>query len=110
MAREEQMAEFDYVIVGSGAAGCVLANRLSADPNVTVALLEAGPPDTHPFIHMPKGLAKVMKDPAHLWVYPSEPEAATAGVPETWVRGRVLGGSTSITGMMYVRGQPAHCG
>lgn len=101
------MNSFDYVIVGAGAAGCVLANRLSEDPGVTVALLEAGPPDTHPFIHMPKGLAKVMQDPQHLWVYNSAPEAATANTPETWVRGRVLGGSTSVNGMMYVRGQPA---
>jgi choline dehydrogenase len=98
---------FDYVIVGAGAAGCVLANRLSEDPAVSVALLEAGPPDTHPFIHMPKGLAKVMADPKHLWAYPTTPEAATGGASETWVRGRVLGGSTSVNGMMYVRGQPA---
>lgn len=101
------MQTFDYVIVGAGAAGCVLANRLSEDATVQVALLEAGPPDTHPFIHMPKGLAKVMADPKHLWVYPSAPEAATGGASETWVRGRVLGGSTSVNGMMYVRGQPA---
>jgi choline dehydrogenase len=98
---------FDYVIVGAGAAGCVLANRLSEDPGVSVVLLEAGPPDTHPFIHMPKGLAKVMADPKHLWVYGSAPETATHGTAETWVRGRVLGGSTSVNGMMYVRGQPA---
>jgi len=101
------MRAFDYLIVGAGAAGCVLANRLSADPAVSVALLEAGPPDLHPFIHMPKGLAKVMADPKHLWVYASKPEAATADTPEVWVRGRVLGGSTSVNGMMYVRGQPA---
>lgn len=101
------METFDYVIAGAGAAGCVLANRLSEDPAVTVALLEAGPPDTHPFIHMPKGLAKVMADPKHLWVYGATPEKATNDVPETWVRGRVLGGSTSVNGMMYVRGQPA---
>lgn len=101
------MAEFDYIIVGSGAAGCVLANRLSEDASIKVALIEAGPADRHPFIHMPKGLAKVMQDPAHLWAYESAPEEATAMNPEVWVRGRVLGGSTSVNGMMYVRGQPA---
>lgn len=101
------MDEFDYVIVGAGAAGCVLAYRLSEDPSVRVALVEAGPPDSHPFIHMPKGLAKVMQDPQHLWAYGTTPEASTGGTSETWVRGRVLGGSTSVNGMMYVRGQPA---
>jgi choline dehydrogenase-like flavoprotein len=101
------MADYDYIIVGAGAAGCVLAFRLSANPSISVALIEAGPKDTHPFIAMPKGLAKVMNDPAHLWVYQSRPEPGTAMVPEVWVRGRVLGGSSSVNGMMYVRGQPA---
>jgi len=101
------MADYDYVIAGAGAAGCVLAYRLSQDPAVRVALVEAGPRDSHPFISMPKGLAKVMADPKHLWAYASQPEASTAGQSEVWVRGRVLGGSTSVNGMMYVRGQPA---
>ena len=101
------MDRFDYVIVGAGAAGCVLAYRLSEDPAVKVCLIEAGPRDTHPFIAMPKGLAKVMSDPKHLWTYASEPDACTAGQSEVWVRGRVLGGSSSVNGMMYVRGQPA---
>ncbi|MBP7705462.1 MAG: GMC family oxidoreductase N-terminal domain-containing protein [Caulobacter sp.] len=101
------MSGYDYLIVGGGAAGCVLAYRLSRDPSVRVALVEAGPRDKHPFIFMPKGLAKVMADPSHLWVYSSNPEEATAGNPEVWVRGRVLGGSSSVNGMMYVRGQPA---
>ena len=98
---------FDYIICGAGAAGCVLAYRLSENPDVRVALIEAGPRDRHPFISMPKGLAKVMQDPKHLWVHMSEPEASTAGQSEAWVRGRVLGGSSSVNGMMYVRGQPA---
>ncbi len=101
------MSAYDYVIVGAGAAGCVLAYRLSENPNVRVALLEAGARDASPFIHMPKGLAKVMQDVRNLWAYPSRPEAATAMNSETWVRGRVLGGSSSVNGMMYVRGQPA---
>ncbi|HET6536836.1 MAG TPA: GMC family oxidoreductase N-terminal domain-containing protein [Sphingopyxis sp.] len=98
---------FDYIICGAGAAGCVLAYRLSENPAIHVALIEAGPRDRHPFISMPKGLAKVMQDPKHLWVHMSEPEASTANQSEAWVRGRVLGGSSSINGMMYVRGQPA---
>ena len=101
------MTEFDYIIVGAGAAGCVLAHRLSKDPGTRVALIEAGPRDTHPFIAMPKGLAKVMEDPKHLWFHASKPEASTADKSEVWIRGRVLGGSTSVNGMMYVRGQPA---
>lgn len=105
--RESDVDGFDYVIVGAGAAGCVLAYRLSADAGISVCLIEAGPRDTHPFIAMPKGLAKVMADPKHLWAYASEPDACTAGTSEMWVRGRVLGGSTSVNGMMYVRGQPA---
>ncbi|WP_225007085.1 GMC family oxidoreductase [Novosphingobium percolationis] len=101
------MEGFDYIIAGAGAAGCVLAHRLSADPAIRVCLIEAGPRDTHPFIAMPKGLAKVMADPKHLWAHASTPEASTGGASETWVRGRVLGGSSSVNGMMYVRGQPA---
>lgn len=101
------MEDYDYLIVGAGAAGCVLAYRLSEDPDIRVCLLEAGPRDTHPFIAMPKGLAKVMRDPNHLWAYSSAPDECTDGKSETWVRGRVLGGSSSVNGMMYVRGQPA---
>lgn len=101
------MHSYNYIIVGAGAAGCVLAYRLSEDPAISVALIEAGPRDTHPFIHMPKGLTKVMADPRHLWVYNVEPEAGTGMKSETWIRGRVLGGSSSINGMMYVRGQPS---
>ena len=101
------MDSYDYLIVGAGAAGCVLAYRLSEDPAVSVALIEAGPRDAHPLIAMPKGLAKVMADPEHLWAYASHPSACTGDQSEVWVRGRVLGGSTSVNGMMYVRGQPA---
>lgn len=101
------MADFDYIIAGAGAAGCVLAYRLSENPNNRVLVLEAGPKDTNPLIHMPKGIAKVMADPRHIWAHESHPEASTGNKPEYWARGRVLGGSTSINGMMYVRGMPA---
>lgn len=101
------MADYDYIIAGSGAAGCVLAWRLSEDPAIRVLVLEAGPSDRNPLIHMPKGIAKVMADPKHVWGHESRAEPSTANKPEYWVRGRVLGGSTSINGMMYVRGMPA---
>lgn len=101
------MQSYDYIIAGAGAAGCVLAYRLSEDPSVSICLIEAGPRDSHPLISMPKGLAKVMADPKHVWAYASEPDECTANQSEVWVRGRVLGGSSSVNGMMYVRGQPA---
>ena len=101
------MDSFDYVIVGAGTSGCVLANRLSADPSRTVLLIESGPPDTHPFIHMPKGIAKIMANLGFLWPYMTRPGPETAGNAEPWLRGRTLGGSSAVNGMMYVRGQDA---
>jgi len=97
--------KFDYVIVGAGSAGCVLANRLSADPKVRVLLIEAGPTDRHPFVHMPKGIAKAMADPRLIWPYMTNPEEASNASAESWARGRTLGGSSSVNGMVYVRGQ-----
>ena len=98
------MEAFDYIIVGAGSAGCVLANRLSADPSVRVLLLEAGPRDWHPFIHMPAGVAKLVNRKGVNWDYNTEPEAELAGRRLWWPRGKVLGGSSSINAMCYIRG------
>jgi len=98
--------EFDYVIVGAGSAGCVLANRLSVDPTNRVLLLEAGPEDRNFWIHVPLGFGKNVNNPSVNWCYQSEPEPNVRGQRFLLPRGRVLGGSSSINGMVYVRGQP----
>ena len=99
--------EADYVVVGAGSAGCVLAARLSEDPSVRVVLLEAGGPDRSPWIHIPLGYGKTIADPSVNWCYETEPEPGTDGRRMLWPRGKVLGGSSSINGLLYVRGQPA---
>ena len=95
---------YDYIIVGAGSAGCVLANRLSANPRTRVLLLEAGGRDWHPFIHMPAGLAKLVNKKGVNWDYNTEPEAQLDGRRLWWPRGKVLGGSSSINAMCYIRG------
>ena len=97
---------FDFVIVGAGSAGCVLANRLSACGRYNVALLEAGGRDRSPWIHIPVGYFKTMGNPATDWRYHTEPDPGLNGRAIAWPRGRVLGGSSSINGLLYVRGQP----
>lgn len=98
---------YDYIIVGAGSTGCVLANRLSADPSKQVLLLEAGQWDKSPLVRMPKGIAKLVSDPKHAWHFPvQQPRFPDTESAETWVRGKVIGGSSSINGMIYVRGQP----
>lgn len=95
---------FDYIIVGAGSAGCVLANRLSADPDVRVLLLEAGPRDWHPFIHMPAGIAKLVNRKGVNWDYSTDAEPNLTNRQLWWPRGKVLGGSSSINAMCYTRG------
>ena len=98
--------EFDFVIVGAGSAGCALANRLSENGRYSVALLEAGPRDTNPWIHIPVGYFRTMGNPRSDWRYRTEADPGIAGRAIPWPRGRVLGGSSSINGLLYVRGQP----
>ena len=99
------VSAFDYVIVGGGAAGCVLANRLSADGRYTVCLLEAGPPDLNPFIHIPAGFIKLAYDSRCTWQIKTEPSEWTAGRGIPTTQGKTLGGSSAINGFNYTRGQ-----
>src|ERR1700710_130676 len=103
--RSSEALEFDYVIVGAGSAGCVLANRLSADGRNSVLLLEAGPMDTNLWIHVPLGYGMLFKEKTVNWMYQTEPEPGLNGRSVFQPRGKVLGGSSSINGLLYVRGQ-----
>jgi choline dehydrogenase len=96
----------DYVIVGAGSAGCVLANRLTEDPHTRVILIEAGGRDWNPLIHIPAGFMKMLDHPRLTWGFKAEADPGTAGRSILYPRGRVLGGSSSINGLIYIRGQP----
>ena len=100
------MKSFDYIIVGAGSAGCVLADKLSKDGKNSVLILEAGGKDWHPLIHIPAGFYKIHNDPKLNWNYSSEPEKGLNGRSIDIPRGKVLGGSSSINGMVYMRGHP----
>ncbi len=100
------MTAWDYIVVGAGSAGCVLANRLTEDPSVRVLLLEAGPRDNNFWISIPVGFNKLMNDTRYNWCFETEPEDNVRGRRIPIPRGRTLGGSSSINGMLYVRGNP----
>jgi len=100
-----ETAEYDYIVVGAGSAGCVLANRLSADSRNKVLLLEAGPKDNYVWIHIPIGYGKTMFHPLYNWGFYTDPEPNMHGRRIYWPRGRGLGGSSSINGLIFIRGQ-----
>ena len=103
-ARKDEPATFDFVIVGAGSAGCVLASRLSEDSDATVALIEAGPSDGSPLINVPLGMVNLIRNPRYNWCSRSVPQRDADGRVLPMPRGRVLGGTSAINGMVYMRG------
>lgn len=96
---------FDYVVIGAGAAGAIVARRLAEDRAVSVCLLEAGPPDRHPYLHLPAGFIRMLFDPGYTWTYSSEPDPRTLDRRVPLPQGKTLGGSSAINGLIYNRGQ-----
>jgi choline dehydrogenase len=105
MTTQQDQIEADFIVVGAGSAGCAVAARLSEDPATRVLLLEAGGEDRNRWIHIPLGFGKTFADPSVNWCYETEPDPGAADRRVFWPRGKVLGGSSSINGMVYIRGQ-----
>ncbi|MEA2915607.1 MAG: choline dehydrogenase, partial [Bradyrhizobium sp.] len=105
MSMAQNAGAYDYIVVGAGSAGCVLANRLTASGRHRVLLLEAGPKNSHPWLHIPLGYGKLFTDQRYNWCYQTEPQAECHGRNVIAPRGKVLGGSSSINGLIYIRGQ-----
>ncbi len=105
MAMEQRTIEADFIVIGAGSAGCAVAARLSEDPATRVALIEAGGEDNNRWIHIPLGFGKTFADPSVNWCYETEPDPGAGDRRVFWPRGKVLGGSSSINGMVYIRGQ-----
>ena len=105
MTKRIDQGTFDYVIVGAGSAGCVMANRLSEDPNINVLLLEAGSKDNYPWVYIPIGYLFCMGNPRTDWMMSTEPQPGLNGRALNYPRGKVLGGCSSRNGMIYMRGQ-----
>ena len=100
------MKDFDYIIIGGGTSGCVLANRLSENPDNHVLLIEAGAKDDYFWIDIPVGYLFTINNPITDWCYKTQPDIGLNGRSINWPRGKTLGGSSSINGLLYVRGQP----
>ena len=103
--KSSNMDNFDFIILGAGSAGCVLANRLSENPSNKVLLIEAGGKDNYPWIHIPVGYFKTMHNPKTDWCYKTEPDESMNNISIRYPRGKTLGGSSSINGLLYIRGQ-----
>lgn len=106
LSGDDALESFDYIIVGAGSAGCILAERLSADPEISVLLLEAGGRDSSPWVRLPLGYAKLVTSAKHTWQFQTDPDTGLNGRSLSWPRGKMLGGSGSINAMVYCRGLP----